>query len=205
MYRNSLISSPLSFPIVKPNDWNAWWDLWYTEMKFIPKIAGTHNRGQALWRGFDIYVKPGTDPLRWGGYQTKNVNCPELFSSLFDNIDDFPMDIHCMRVVSSAQPVTPHHDALTKVMGIRSLLYDNNVRPNFYYINSVGDKKYQTLPEDTNTWVYDDFNVSHGTDFYIGHSKLLIVYYGLIKEDMVHKNIDDNIHKYGDYVIYDNK
>jgi len=201
MNRNALISAPISFPIVEPNSWDKWWDIWFKEATFIPKIVTNHNYSQAFWRGFDVYVKEGVDRDIYG-YKTKNLNCPELFSSLFDNIDKFPMDIHVMRILSSMQKVTPHCDSDIPFTGIRSLMYDNNVRPNFYYV--FGDnKEYQTLPSDTNTWMYNDHKSLHGTDFYFGHSKILIAYYGTVKDKMLDDNISENINRYKDYVIYD--
>lgn len=202
MDRNSLISAPIKFPRIEPNNWEKWWDLWYKEASWIRKIEANHNGMSGIpWRGFDVYVKNGIDPLQYR-YDAKNLNCPEIFSSLFDNLDNFPMDIYVMRVLSSTSPVFPHSDANRPATGIRTLLYDNNVRHNFYYM--FGNKKvYQRLPEDTNTWMYNDHKSKHGTDFYQGHSKILIAYYGKIKDEVLDKNLEENLQNYNDYVIYE--
>jgi len=205
MIRNSLISAPIKFPVIQPDNWDEWWDLWYKEAVHVPKLVTNHNSGtvhQAIWRGFDIYVKDGFDSLHYG-YKAKNMNCSHMFSSLFDNLDDFPMDINVMRVMSSIHRVSPHSDSIGFLTGIRTLLYDNNVRPNFYYVFNER-KEYQRLPEDTNTWMYNDHKSLHGTDFYMGHSKLLIAYYGKIKDDVLDKNLAESVPLYHDYVIYDN-
>lgn len=202
MDRNSLISAPINFPIVQPDDWEKWWNLWYKEASVVPKVKANHNlTTYASWRGFDIYVKDGVDSLRYG-YLAKNLNCPDMFSSLFGNLNSFPIDIYVMRALSSTANVYPHSDSSKPTTGIRTLLYDNNVRHNFYYV--FRDKKvYQTLPTDTNTWMYNDHKSKHGTDFYPGHSKILIAYYGKIKDDVLDNNLKENLEKYNNYVVYD--
>lgn len=203
MDKNILISAPVEFPVIIPKNWNKWWDMWYDEASLLLKVADNHNqKSQAFWRGFDVYVREGFDPLTYF-YKSKNMNCPEMFPSLFDNLDRFPVEINVMRVVSSISKVLPHKDTNTPMIGVRTLLYDNNVKPNFYYV--FGEKKkYQYLPEDTNTWIYNDHKSLHGSDFYIGHSKLLIMYYGTIKEKILDENLEKNLIRYKDYVIYDN-
>lgn len=201
MNRNILISAPIEFPVIEPNNWNTWWDMWYNHASILAKINKNHNSTQAYWKGFDIYMRDGADPLDFY-YKSKNMNCSNLFPSLFDNLDKLPLEIDVVRVVSSISKVSPHRDASYPSTGIRTLLYDNNVRPNFYYTfnNHI---EYQTLPKDTNTWMYNDHKSLHGSDFYPGHSKILIMYYGTIKDEMLDKNLEKNIDRYKDYVIYD--
>lgn len=197
------VSVPLIFPKVVPSDWEVWDKVWEQNKKFVPKLLHTKNIGQAYWMGFDIYVKPGIDPTDVLPYTCKNVNCPELFPSLFNNIDKLPIEVHVVRVLQSFVKVYPHHDYArqTGYHSIRSLLTDNNPKQTWWYEDSNTNKHYLKLPEDTNTWWYDDAKVKHATDFYIGHKKQLIMYQGTIKESL--KSIlADSMQKYSDYVIY---
>lgn len=202
MIIDSVISSPIVFPKIVPNDWDRWWKLWSTEAAPSVKVVKNHNSVSAPWIGMNVYVKPGIDNTSLTGYNIKNVICPELFPSLFDNLDSFPIDIDVMQVVSSRAPVIPHTDNEYPIISVRSLLYDNNFVPTFYY-NIDGIKTYQRLPNDTNTWIYHDNKHRHGSDYYYGHSKHLIIYHGKIKRDILENNLTSSIDRYKDYIIRD--
>jgi hypothetical protein len=197
------VSVPLIFPKVVPNDWEIWNKVWEQNKKFVPKSLQTKNIGQVYWMGFDIYVKPGIDPTDIMPYTCKNVNCPELFSSLFDNLDKLPIEVHVVRVLQSFNRVHAHQDFASKTgyNSIRSLLTDNNPKQTWWYEDSNTNKHYLKLPEDTNTWWYDDAKVKHGTDFNPQYKKQLIMYQGLIK-DSLESVLENSIQKYSDYVIY---
>jgi hypothetical protein len=75
------------------------------------------------------------------------------------------------------------------------------VRPNFYYLKDT-KREYQLLPSDTNTWAYWDHKRKHGTDWYFGHSKILITYFGKPKEDAYQSIITENAKRYQEYVIF---
>jgi hypothetical protein len=197
------VSVPLLFPKVVPNDWELWDKVWDQNKRFVPKVRHTKNIGQVGWLGFDIYVKPGLDATDILPYICKNVNCPELFPSLFDNLDKLPIDVHVVRVLQSFSKVQAHHDfALsTGYNSIRSLLTDTNPKQTWWYEDSNTNKYYLRLPDDTNTWWYDDEKVKHGTDFDPRYKKQLIMYQGLVK-DSLKPVLTDSIQKYPDYVIY---
>ena len=197
------VSVPLIFPKVVPNNWEIWNNVWEQNKKFVPKSLQTKNIEQVYWVGFDIYVKPGINPTDVIPYTCKNVNCPELFPSLFDNLDKLPIEVHLVRVLQSLGRVHAHHDYAkeTEYNSIRSLLIDNNPKQTWWYEDSNTNKHYLKLPEDTNTWWYDDAKVKHGTDFNPQYKKQLIMYQGLIK-DCLQSVLEDSKQKYSDYVIY---
>jgi len=197
------ISVPLDFPKVEPNDWEKWNKVWETNKKIVHKIATTKNTGQVPWIGFDIYVKDGIDADDVIKYHGENVNCPELFNSLFDNLDKLPIDLHVVRVLQSTGRVKAHQDFAVEAdyQSIRSILYDNNPKQTWYY-ESNQKKQYLNLPEETNTWWYDDAKIKHATDFYEGYSKQLIMYRGTIKQPLLSSMVNQGVNKYPEYVIY---
>lgn len=202
MIIDRIVSSPIVFPKITPNDWDRWWKVWNSEATIATKAIKNHNDTYAPWRALNVYVKPGVDNVALTCYNIKTVLCPELFPSLFDNLDTFPMDIDIVQIVSSRSAVMPHTDHNKPIISIRSMLYDNNFTPTFYYsIN--GDKKYQTLPDDTNTWIYHDNKHKHGSDYYYGHSKHLIIYHGKIKQDLLKENLQLSTNQYSTHVIKD--
>ena len=175
-----LISYPLDFPMVVPDDWDKWWSVWSKEAVFVPKVGKNANMLGAMWKGFDIYVANNVDSINDTQYKCKNINCTDLFTNVFNNVDLLPIDVSIMRVVSSLGPVLPHRD-FTNDISIRSMLYDTNTQPTFYYTNGT-IKQYQKLPPETNTWGYWDTNTKHGTDFRNGHNKILVMWFGKTKK-----------------------
>lgn len=197
----TVVSTPIDFPLIEPCNWNDWWSMWYKENKIIPKVLKNHNQRSAIWRGFDIFVRPGIDSVEETRYKASNLNCLELFPSLFLNLDKLPIEVDIIRAVSSCTEVYPHTDQENNNVSVRSMLYDNNVRKTFYYYLN-DNKVYQDLPKDTNTWLYWDNKVTHGTDFYTGHSKILFMYFGKNKQPLLETTIQQSSEKYKDYVIW---
>lgn len=198
-----LISTPVIFPYVKPINWDVWWDIWFKERRILRKVVKNHNSSGVLWNGIDIYVKPGVDSVSETGYSSINLNCAELFPCIFENLNQLPIEVNIVRAVSSLSRVLPHTDTLSESISVRSMLYDNNIKDTFYY--NINNKiRYQKLPTDTNTWAYWDNTVAHGTDYYAGHSKILIMYFGKIKRPSIDSILSDSQKHYSDYVIYNN-
>lgn len=201
----SLISTPLHFNKVEPNNWAQWWDLWNKESDIVIKAGHTHNNVAARWRGVDIYVKDGIDVVTETQYSCKNLNCPDLFNTIFDNIHLLPLDVQIVRAVSSMSAVGAHHDAAVDKHMIRTMLYDDNPKPSWYYLDSKYKRTYQQLPPDTNTWLFMDKKAKHGTDFHPGHSKILLCYYG-VSHPHAHKipGIEQEAKiRYPEYMIYE--
>jgi hypothetical protein len=198
------ISTPIIFPKIVPNDWDEWNKVWNKYKKFSPKIQSSKNSGSAQWIGFDIYVKDGVDATNIIKYKCENINCPELFNSLFDNLDKLPIDLQIVRVLQSISPVGGHHDFSSDsgTDSIRSILYDNNPKQTWWYETEKNEKHYLRMPDDTNTWWYNDVKVKHGTDFIRGYGKQLIMYRGAPKDSEMKTLLDNSIKQYADYVIY---
>jgi hypothetical protein len=198
------VSVPLIFPKVVPNDWNIWNKVWEKNKNRVTKIAKTKNSGQVDWIGFDIYVKDGVDASDVIKYSCENVNCPELFPSLFDNLDILPIDVQVVRVLQSLGRVPAHQDFAidSNYQSVRSILYDNNPKQTWWYEDTNNKKHYLKLPEETNTWWYSDAKIKHGTDFYPGYNKQLIMYRGTLKEELMTSTLTASTQKYLDYVIH---
>jgi hypothetical protein len=192
-----IISTPLIFPRVEPSDWSKWWIIWNKNSKFLKKVVKNHNETGAKWMGMDIYIAPGVDSAISTGYNAPYVDCSELFKQTIDNIDQLPINVQVIRAASSVCEHSPHSDFSRPEFSVRSMLYDTNVRSTFYY--QFNNKKvYQHLPADSNTWGYWDHASMHGTDYHSGHRKILLIYYGITKENI---NISDSVDRYVNYVI----
>lgn len=192
-----IISTPLIFPKVEPSNWFEWWKLWFKHSKVLKKSVQNHNEAEAKWVGMDIYVAPGVDIVEATGYNAPYVDCSGLFKKTLDNIDQLPINVQVIRAASSVVEHHPHTDFSVPRFSIRSLMWDTNLTSTFYY--QFNDATvYQQLPNDSNTWGYWDNKCKHGTDYYVGHRKILLIYYGTPKENI---DISDSINYYADYVI----
>lgn len=194
------ISTPIIFPKVVPNNWEEWDRVWNKYKKFSPKVYESKNLAPVPWQGFDIYVKDGTDATDIIKYKCENINCPELFNSIFDNLDKLPIDLQVVRVVQSMTAVHGHHD-YSDTYSTRSILYDDNPRQTWWYEYN-NERQYLKMPDDTNTWMYNDTKVKHGTDFIRGYGKQLIIYRGAPKEAEMKELLDSSMKQYSDYVLY---
>jgi hypothetical protein len=196
-----IVSAPIVFPKIEPDSWSEWWDVWNKESEITEKVKQTHNDLTSPWSGFDIWVKPGFEKTAKEIYNFKNINRPDLFSSLFSNLDNFPLDIDVMRATSSFQTVIPHKDFEVPTYSVRTMLYDENPKQTWFYMfdNSL---KSLLLPDDSNSWIYPDHESRHGSFFKEGYKKILIIYYGKIKPEFLEKTLSDSELKYKDYIIY---
>jgi hypothetical protein len=201
MYENNVVSTPLIFPKVYPLNWNEWWKIWEKNSKILWRLGNNHNNffkpGPSFLKGFDIYKDDSIDYPT--GYKSEYIDCQHLFPSLFDNISLLPIHVRLIKVVSSFKSIKPHSDWAWPEFSIRSLIYDNNKCPNFYYVIK-NKKKYLNLPDETNTWGYWDNKGTHGSDYYVNHQKILFMYYGPTKTDF---DIDVSVKKFQEYVIFD--
>lgn len=198
---SNIVSTPLDIPLIVPNDKSAWEALW-NKATPVEKVNSNHNAAAASWIGFDIYVKGDINALDKTGYLSKNVNCPELFPCIFDNLDKFPIEVEIVRAVSSCSSIIPHYDYQQEMVSVRSMLYDDNPKPTFYYYGNP--IQFQRLPESTNTWMYWDQRLKHGSLFFKGHSKILLMYYGKQKIETIEQCFKDGEEKFTEFVIYDN-
>jgi hypothetical protein len=198
------VSVPIVFPKVVPNNWDIWNNVWEQNKKFVHKVTTTRNAGQVPWIGFDIYVKSGVDATDIVKYKCKNINCPELFPSLFDNLEKLPIEVHVVRVLQSLSSVPAHQDFASEsgYHSVRSLLFDTNPKQTWWYQDNNNNKHYLMLPKETNTWWYDDSKIKHGTDFNSQYKKQLIMYRGPAKTEYISNIILEGIAKYPDNVLY---
>jgi hypothetical protein len=194
-------SIPLDIPKITVDNAKLWKDLYMSKRQPITKTGINHNGFDGAWVGLDIYRGPNYDAST-DIYTSPYVNCAELFPNMIKTIlDHIPMDIACVRCATSIHPFIPHHDFSTPRLSCRTLLIDQNVEPNFFYINLQGNKVYQKLPIETNTWMYDDSEMMHGSDKKPNLFKVLLMYYGKPNSAKVSELANRSMAKFSEYVL----
>jgi hypothetical protein len=198
-----IISIPLHIPKIEPKDWVEWWDVWKKEAAPIVKVQKNHNStiattGWAGQVGFDLYADPNIVQT----YAAKNIDRLDLFPSISNNIEKFPMDIKIIRVASSLRDFAPHYDYDNPYLSIRSLLHIEDENYFKFFYNTPNGIQYQKLPKETNTWAYWDHKVKHGSVLAnLNYPKIMIMYYGIVKLDMVSECYNNANNFYKDYII----
>lgn len=170
------ISSVLNIPVIEPTNWDDWWTIWNKHAKTVAKVRGNHNSSKGRWIGFDCYRASNYNVIDTP-YDSEYVDCRNVLPDLYKFVETCGLDIQLVRILESKSPFNPHKDHSTESYSIRTMLYDNNPSPTFYYFIN-GRKHFQTLPKESNTWMYKDHLAMHGSNFNPKYKKILITYAG---------------------------
>jgi len=194
-------SFPLDMPRVVVDDVGLWRSIYNTHKAAVDKTALNHNGFSGAWIGMDIYHGPNysaSKDIYNANYYDCSLIFPEMFKTIFENI---PMDINCIRVATSIKPFIPHTDFSSPVVSLRTILYEQNNVPTFFYVNVNGEKVYQKLPQTSNTWIYNDSTMLHGSDKLPNKGKVLFMYYGTPNFSKLKELANRSMTLYSDYVI----
>lgn len=184
MTTNHIISKVLDIPKLTPTNWDLWWDIWHHNAKPLERYQQNHNK-PGKWIGFDCYRGDTYNPLTEGYYNSELVDCSSVLPDLIDNIKPLFHTLFLVRILQSTATFFPHSDFKDEEhIAVRTLLYDENPSSTFYYIIN-NEKVYQNLPLNSNTWIYKDHLVQHGSDFDERYKKLLVTYYGFINVEQI--------------------
>lgn len=184
MTSDNIVSKILDIPKIVPTDWNVWWDIWNNNAKPLIKYQPNHNKS-GNWIGFDCYRADSYNPSINGYYRSELVDCSNVLPDLVETIKPIFSELLLVRVVQSTSVFLPHTDFKDQYhIGVRTLLYDDNPGNTFYYVIN-GERVHQRLPPNSNTWIYKDKIVQHGSEFDNRYKKILITYYGFINFERI--------------------
>lgn len=205
MHNNKLklISTPIDFPKIEPDNWDNWWSYWNNYSSLVSKISKNHNQNSNSWRGVDLYIKKGYEDLANNLYKFPYIDGTHLVQNFFSMIDKFPMDVNVIRAISSLNNVKPHKDFDYPNYSLRSIIYDDNPKQTwwYYYDRKI---KFLNMPNFTNTWVYADHETTHGSMYYKNHKKIILMFFGDWKEGSLEKIYKDAKNKFSEFVLYKN-
>lgn len=193
-----IIGCVLDMPEIYPDSWEVWWDIWNSNSAYMKKTVVNHNSGGSGWKGIEIYRGPTYTEDKT--YDVRYVDCRHIFPNMIGTIESLPMKINVVRALQSLRPYPPHHDFVLPQVQCRVLLYDENPSNTFYYIID-GKKVFQKLPEESNTWIYKDEGLLHGSDYNPKYKKILLGIFGHWLHDEDSCLISGSIDRYREYVI----
>lgn len=212
------IHIPFDIPIIKPNDMQKFVD-WYDQnsMRAVKQYSNTANEagvGNNHFRTVDGIIIPGQI---WT--QNSRLDIWDVFPELKEQILEYLpiLELRNWRMWSSTMEIYEHRDDDPMVdfpLAWRCKLYDENPKETLYITKDIGhlphngsdNIKYTNwLPEDSNTWAWNNVRTFHGSKHDAEHTKIL----WLISSDNglnVNKYIDlmdRSIAKYKDNLIVD--
>ena len=221
---------PLAIPKFELDSPDAFWHVWNRELVKVdrqhvdrgavgvadPKMHTTQWDGLAFYEDETLL-----DNAAWRTKvcQELAVTQPRYLKSILDNLPF--VRIRSVRLWSSHTAITAHYDGnmpslLDGVMHfpteIRIMLDDQNPAETFWLTSStkykpntknipLADRHYVKLPNDTNTFAWNNENYLHGADFDPKYRKILVVVKGWVDIDRLEALLDASMVKYPNYVL----
>jgi len=225
-----IISLPLALPKFELDSESEFWRVWNSEKEKVARqlidrgALGTTKPSleHTQWDGLALYE----DEQLLGSAAWRTKVCPELAATqpkyLKSILDNLPfVRIRSVRMWSSHTAITAHYDGnmppvLDGVMHfpteIRIMLDDQNPAETFWLTSStkykpndknipLSDRHYVKLPDDTNTFAWNNEDYLHGADYDPNFRKILVVIKGWVNTDRLETLLDASIEKYPNFVI----
>lgn len=224
-------SVPLDLPRFELDDEDAFWRIWNAEKDRVSRQAidrgavGTKNPTleHTQWDGLALYEDETL--LKDAAWRTKvSPALAETQPNYLKRImNELPyVRIRSVRLWSAHTTITPHYDGnmppeLDGLMHfpteIRIMLNDQNPKETFWLCSNEKygpntkksilkrDRHYVKLPQDTNTFAWNNEDCLHGADYKEPYRKILVVIKGWVDVKRLEELLDRSIAKYPDYII----
>lgn len=166
-----IVSTPINFPKLVPDDWDKWWNIWNRYSTPLVKKGISPNNQSGLHVGFDVFKISVFSPT----YEAAYVDLSVLYPSLYEQIVSLPMQIYGARFVSSKGDFPGHIDNRWISWSLRNMFHCEDPEPQWFYTDMENkNKTFLTLPESTNWWAYLDGAIKHGTHYKENYPKIIL-------------------------------
>ena len=185
---NNLVWSVLDAPILQPNNWDLFWDMWnkHAGASYIGKDDPKGNRDSKFkktgertefFKGINIYAK-NPDDLKDAHWEVPFLDYKEIFPNLLDDISTscpwIDQVLH-VRLWNSSMNIPYHRDFTAEAVAVRAMIYDENPKPVFKVFKPAAGVNYVKLPKETNWFVYNNSTCLHGSDKTEGVNKVILL------------------------------
>jgi hypothetical protein len=172
-----ILMTPLNIPKIVPNNWDEWWSVWNTHAKVITKARKNHNDTEGLWKGLDLYTS-GRYAMPTV-YAAPHAPSSPVVEDLINQIrKHIPIVLLKVRVIENLDVVLAHADHHFPKEELRGFLWNDYKEPVWTFEHNRIQKKL-ILPDNTNTWYYKDYPMTHSSIYTPNKSKGVLVIYGL--------------------------
>lgn len=209
---------PLDVPKILPYDLEKFVDYYFSVAKVRHGFAygGTGKRSidRQMFPVFLSIDGPNSpDPL-----EETNIreDFPKLFPEIIEQIYEYlPIDNSIdigYSLWSAKRSVREHRDKqrmLDLPINWRIKLYDTNPKETLYIIpdppNTINQKQFLKIPEDSNTFAWNNLRVLHGSDFIPGHRKILMIplFGHYVNENKLVDLLDRSVSRYKEFTMVD--
>lgn len=177
-----IIFTPVDLPIIEPDDWDKFWEIWNAHSSRMKKINASHDASTAdigrddLWIGLDIFKRYDI-PLSWvAPYFDIKYALPKLYAQILNT----GLAVHTVRLIQSQKPFFSHTDEDKDKWEIRAFFHHPSEVQQWYFTKPFdvdGERTYINMPKSTNWFMYNDKHAWHGTDFTEDKKKILLQFF----------------------------
>lgn len=197
-----IVFTPVDLPIIQPDNWDVFWDIWNKHSDWLVKIGKSANTEikpgtKNLWIGLDIFKKYNYKLAFDAPYYDIKNQLPILYKK----ICKLDINVIGVRLMQSQCEIGPHNDNNKDVWEIRAFFHQPSEIPQWYFTKpdrNIPDKFYINMPKTTNWFMFNDKHCYHASNFYPDKKKILLqlITYGSLKH-----LIDRSIKKYSNYTL----
>lgn len=226
-----IVALPLALPKFELDSADDFWSTWNAESESVSRqhvdrgALGRHTPDADLvqWDGLALYEDLSL--LGKAAWLTKVSpdlarTQPKFLQSIFEKLPF--VKIRSVRMWSANKTIPAHYDGnmpasldghMKFPAEIRIMIDDKNPSETFWLCSSVkyspgsnttvedNDKYYVKLPQDTNTFAWNNETYLHGADFNPPYRKILAVVKGWIDTNKLEALLDQSIQQYPDFII----
>jgi hypothetical protein len=198
-----IVATPLDLPIIKPDNWDVFWNIWHTYAKDLTKVkmnlrSPVPVSAREVWTGLDIFKSDKGYDISWSApfYDIKD-DLPIMSNT----IRQLPFAIERVRIIQSVKNIPAHSDDSIDWWNIRAMFHYTDPNQQWFFTRpgDRSEKFFLNMPEDTNWFAYNDSTCWHGSVYNEQHRKLLIQVYLLDKD--ITALLNSSIKKYKEYTI----
>lgn len=206
---------PLSLPIIQPDNTEQFVDFFHKNaiagLRQLPSFDhpdddpndpySGYNR--AFFKTLEVYRNPIAE--QWFGTHTlahKTIDFQNIFPKLYQQLFDIlPFkELFFIRFWSNQLVILPHRDqdwSYNVPLSLRVMIHDPNEQPTFYVSKTrgTGERHYVSLPDDTNSFAFNNGAFWHGAD-YLGYNKILMVVSGIPDVTKFDSMLSQSVTKY---------
>lgn len=213
---------PLDIPVIKDDLFVEWYWENAKPIKKLNSDAATHRKDLESFVSVDV-AEEGSwaltlkNPFQYPWTLNYRTDFSKLFPRLTEQLYEyFPVKtLDSYAIWSSIEPIPAHRDDavfLDFPSSFRIMLHDENPSPTLYVeeykpnnnIPIIDTKKYVPKLDDSNSFIWNNLRVRHGSD-HIGNRKILVIFrYFLLDWEKYFSLMDRSIIKYSDHCLKSN-
>lgn len=174
-----LFFTPIDLPKIEPDNWEVFWNIWNTHSEPLVKVKQNTDLSIApvgsshIWTGLDVYKKFNNQMP----YIAPYVDISKLLPNMYNQLLDIAPNLYRVRLLQSQVNIASHTDNNINFWNLRAFLHNTSSYTQWYFTkpnDSLGERTYINMPDDTNWFMYNDKHCWHGTDYDPNNKKILL-------------------------------